>query len=83
MTTFKTGDGVVPGEYSIVVYPYDSPAGATRTREQMEAAAQSGAEKPKHIIPEKYSDPAGPGSPIRSTMSTRAKSGSNLLTSGN
>lgn len=61
LTTFKAGDGVVPGEYSIVVYPYDSPAGATRTREQMEAAAQSGAEKPKHIIPEKYSDPTASG----------------------
>ena len=61
LTTFKGGDGVVPGDYRIVVYPYDSPAGATRTREQMEAAAQRGGERPKHIIPEKYSDPTASG----------------------
>lgn len=61
LTTFKKGDGVVPGEYAIVVYPYDSPAGAERTREQIEAAAQTGAPRPATMIPERYSDPAASG----------------------
>ena len=61
LTTFKKGDGVVPGEYAIVVYPYDSPAGAERTREQIEAAAQTGAPRPASMIPERYSDPVASG----------------------
>ena len=61
LTTFKNGDGVVPGEYNIVIYPYDSPAGATRTREQIEAAAQAGEQRPKNLIPERYSKAAASG----------------------
>lgn len=61
LTTFKNGDGVVPGEYTIVIYPYDSPAGAGRTREQMETAARSGTQRPARIIPERYSNPAASG----------------------
>jgi hypothetical protein len=62
LTTFKSGDGVVPGEYSIIVYPSGSPGSGGLTREQMEAAAQSGnRQQHRSIIPDKYSDPEASG----------------------
>jgi hypothetical protein len=59
LTTFKGGDGVVPGEYDIVVSAY-----TTRpelTREQVEATRGVGLEKPRLLIPEKYTEPGTSG----------------------
>jgi hypothetical protein len=57
LTTFKQADGVVPGEYNIVVSAYSSHA---PSRQQVEAAAGA-VEGPKLMIPEKYTDPTKSG----------------------
>lgn len=49
MTTFKKGDGVVVGEYSLTVSAYSSPV---LTREQTEAGVRGTGRK--LMIPEKY-----------------------------
>jgi hypothetical protein len=61
MTTFKQGDGVVPGEYSIVVYAYEAHPGEPKTREEHEAVAKAGGLKRGFVIPEKYVDPKTSG----------------------
>lgn len=58
LTTFKSGDGVVPGEYNIAVYGY-SPRGATLTRQQTESGAA--VPQSKLIIPVSYTDPMSSG----------------------
>jgi hypothetical protein len=59
LTTFKNADGVVPGEYDVVVAAY---SGQTEmTREQVEASAGAGIPKARQLIPEKYSQPTTSG----------------------
>jgi hypothetical protein len=53
LTTFKRADGVVPGEYNIVVSAYSTQA---PSREETEASGGAVA-GPKLMIPEKYTDP--------------------------
>jgi hypothetical protein len=57
LTTFKQADGVVPGEYNIVVSAYSTKA---PTRQEIEAAGGAVA-GPRLMIPEKYIDPAKSG----------------------
>ncbi len=57
LTTFKKADGVVPGEYNIVVSAYSSqPA----SREQIEASGGAGA-PPRLISPKNYIEPTTSG----------------------
>jgi hypothetical protein len=57
LTTFKRADGVVPGEYDVVVSAYSSkPA----SREEVEAS-KGGGMPPRLIIPKKYTDPSTSG----------------------
>jgi hypothetical protein len=58
LTTFQNGDGVMPGEYDIVVSAYS--ARAELSREQVEAA-RGNVPKPGLIVPEKYTEPATSG----------------------
>jgi hypothetical protein len=52
LTTFKSADGVVPGDYNVVVSAYSSqPA----SREEIEASGGN-ASAPRLIIPKKYID---------------------------
>jgi hypothetical protein len=58
LTTFKKGDGVVPGEYTIVLQEAYAPGGEqAMSRAEHEAAARSGRLKAATTIPEKYLDP--------------------------
>ena len=59
LTTFKKADGVVPGEYSIIVSAYSR--AAKLTREEVEARAGRGITPPRLLIPEKYTDPTTSG----------------------
>jgi hypothetical protein len=59
LTTFKGGDGVVPGEYDIVVSAYTT--GPELTREQVEAVRGVGIEKPMLMIPQKYTEASTSG----------------------
>lgn len=61
MTTLKRDDGVVPGEYQIVVYAYAPHPGEPQTREEHEAMAKAGGIKRGYIIPEKYVAPETSG----------------------
>ena len=54
LTTFKGGDGVVPGEYDIVVSAYAT--GPELTRAQVEATRGVGINKPRLLIPQKYTE---------------------------
>jgi hypothetical protein len=54
LTTFKGGDGVMPGEYDIVVSAYTT--GPKLTRAQVEATRGAGIEKPRLLIPQKYTE---------------------------
>ncbi|MEX2307995.1 MAG: hypothetical protein WD738_10405 [Pirellulales bacterium] len=57
LTTFKQFDGVVPGDYNIVISAYSSqPA----SRQEVEASGGAGAQ-PRLIIPKKYLDPTTSG----------------------
>jgi hypothetical protein len=58
LTTLQNGDGVMPGEYDIVVSAYS--ARAELSREQVEAA-HGVVPKPGLIIPEKYTEPTTSG----------------------
>jgi hypothetical protein len=58
MTTQKRDDGVIPGDYNIVVYAYEE--GAPKTREEIEAGGSS-APKLKSVIPDKYASPETSG----------------------
>jgi hypothetical protein len=58
LTTFQDGDGVVPGEYDIVVSAYS--ARAELSRAQVEAA-RGVVPKPGLIVPEKYTEPTTSG----------------------
>jgi hypothetical protein len=58
LTTFQNGDGVVPGEYDIVVSAYS--ARSELSREQVEAA-RGVVPKPGLLIPEKYTEPTTSG----------------------
>jgi hypothetical protein len=58
LTTFQSGDGVVPGEYDIVVSAYS--ARAELTRAQVEAA-RGVVPKPGLLVPEKYTEPTTSG----------------------
>jgi hypothetical protein len=61
LTTFKNADGVVPGEYQIVVYAYAAGPGEQRSREQHEAMARTGEIERRSAIPEKYANPQTSG----------------------
>jgi hypothetical protein len=61
LTTFKNGDGVVPGEYSIIIYAYAPHPGEPKTRAEHEAIARTGELKRGFVIPEKYVDPERSG----------------------
>ena len=61
LTTFKNGDGVVPGDYSIVVYAYEPRPGEPKTRAEHEAVAKAGGLKRGFVIPEKYVNPKTSG----------------------
>lgn len=61
LTTFKNGDGVVPGEYNIVIYAYAPHPGEPKTREEHEAIARAGQLKRGFIIPERYVNPETSG----------------------
>jgi hypothetical protein len=56
LTTFKAGDGVVPGDYDIVISAFGS---EPLSREQAEASG--GGAGPKLMIPKKYADPKTSG----------------------
>ena len=58
LTTFQSGDGVMPGEYDIVVSAYW--ARAELSREQVEAA-RGNVPKPGLVVPEKYTEPTTSG----------------------
>ena len=57
LTTFKSADGVVPGDYDIVVSAYSS---QPRSRQEVEASGGAGVQ-PRLIIPKKYTDPTTSG----------------------
>jgi hypothetical protein len=59
LTTFKKADGVVPGEYDIVVSAYTTQP--ELSREQVEAAHGVGIPKARLMIPEKYTEPTTSG----------------------
>ncbi len=61
MTTLKKGDGVMHGDYRIVVYAYEPHPGEPTSREQHEALAKSGENERGFLIPEKYTNPATSG----------------------
>jgi hypothetical protein len=56
LTTFKNADGVVPGEYDVVISAYSS---QPLSREQVESSG--GGAPPRLIIPKKYIDPTTSG----------------------
>jgi hypothetical protein len=57
LTTFKNADGVVPGDYQIVIYAYATGPGEPLTRVQHEAMARTGELERPSAIPEKYANP--------------------------
>jgi len=61
LTTFKNADGVVPGEYDIVVYAYKPHPGEPKSRAEHEAVARAGGLKRGFVIPEKYVNPQTSG----------------------
>ena len=62
LTTFKSGDGVVPGEYNIVIYEaYTTRSDQPKSRAEHEAAAQAGKLKPQTVLPQKYVNPQTSG----------------------
>jgi hypothetical protein len=61
LTTFKNADGVVPGDYNIVVYAFAAQAGNVPTRAELEAAHEAGRPQRQVIIPEKYTIPETSG----------------------
>jgi len=61
LTTFKKADGVVPGEYDIVIYAYAPHPGEPKTRAEHEAIAKAGGLKRGFVIPEKYVSPQTSG----------------------
>jgi hypothetical protein len=61
MTTQQRDDGVVKGEYQLVVYAYAPHPGEPQTREEHEAMAKAGGIKRGYIIPEKYVTPETSG----------------------
>jgi hypothetical protein len=61
LTTFKKADGVVPGEYDIVVYAYEAHPGEPKSREEHEAVAKAGGIKRGFVIPAKYVNPQTSG----------------------
>ncbi len=54
LTTQTQHDGVVKGDYQIVIYSYDENPEEPQTREERERLGSSGAGKLKSLIPEKY-----------------------------
>jgi hypothetical protein len=61
LTTFKEADGVLPGDYQIVIYAYATGPGEQLTREQHEARARTGELQRASAIPEKYANPQTSG----------------------
>jgi hypothetical protein len=61
LTTFKKADGVVPGEYDIVVYAYEAHPGEPKSRTEHEAIAKAGGLKRGFVIPAKYVNPRTSG----------------------
>jgi hypothetical protein len=59
LTTFKNADGVVPGEYDIVVTAYTTAPELTRA--QVEARGGQGIAGPRLLIPEKFIEPTTSG----------------------
>jgi hypothetical protein len=59
MTTQTRDDGVMPGEYQIVVYSYEQ--GAPKTRDEIEAGGGANAPRLRSMIPEKYTSPETSG----------------------
>jgi hypothetical protein len=66
LTTFKNGDGVVPGDYNIVVYSFAPQAGEVPSRAELEGAAEAGKPQRQVIIPEKYTTPTT--TPLKDTV---------------
>ena len=61
MTSLKRGDGVMMGDYHIVVYAYEPHPGEPSTREEHEQLASKGEIERGFIIPEKYTRPDASG----------------------
>jgi hypothetical protein len=61
LTTFKNADGVMFGEYDIVIYAYAPHPGEPKTREEHEAVAKAGGIKRGFVIPAKYVNPKTSG----------------------
>jgi hypothetical protein len=61
LTTQSADDGVMKGEYQIVVYAYKPHPGEPKTREEHEAMIKKGGIERGYIIPEKYTDPTKSG----------------------
>jgi hypothetical protein len=61
LTTTQRDDGVMKGEYQIVVHAYAARPREPETREEVEAMAASGELERKHIIPKKYTEPTTSG----------------------
>jgi hypothetical protein len=61
LTTHTQHDGVIKGQYQIVIYSYDENPEEPKTREEREAMGGKGAGKMKSLIPEKYTKAATSG----------------------
>lgn len=61
MTTKDKADGVMHGDYNIAIFAYKPHPGEPKSREEMEAIAESGGIRREHIIPERYASPATSG----------------------
>jgi hypothetical protein len=57
MTTLKEADGVMQGEYNLVIYAYEPHPGEPKSREEHEALAESCEILRGFLIPEKYTSP--------------------------
>ena len=64
LTTYKSGKGAVAGKHKVTVTKMSAPSGAASGSLSMEEAMkQPGPQaqaEPKHLLPQKYADPARP-----------------------
>ncbi|GAB4138229.1 MAG: hypothetical protein Tsb009_06220 [Planctomycetaceae bacterium] len=68
LTTYNSGDGAVPGDYTVTVSKYIAPASGPPANESMEQAAARAKKKPKKAsaggtsaLPAHYADPSKSG----------------------
>jgi hypothetical protein len=64
LTTFKSGDGAVPGEYKVKVFKYKSQASAAVDESSEDYVAPTENEQTagsENLLPAKYADPATSG----------------------